>query len=275
MPELPEVETMVRELRPALVGRRIVSVRLSHDNLLNGVTRNGLGRGLRHATITAVTRRAKHALVYTDRRILAVQPGMSGGLMHLAEPRSGDVAKYDVLTCILDDGSAMIYRDVRRIGTLRWLTDDEWQEYQSRLGPEPLDPALDAATLAQRLGGSRSPIKKVLMNQRYLVGVGNIYACEALFAAGIDPSRAANKVSAEEYASLHHHVRRILADAIENSGTSFRDYLNSSGESRGNFQEQLSVYGRAGEPCRNCGTPLVETHEIDNRQTVFCWRCQR
>ena len=273
MPELPEVETMVRELRPQVVGRQITGVRLSHDNLLDGVTRPALVRGLRGRTVTAATRRAKHALLHTDTRILGVQPGMSGGLLMLDAPRRGEPAKYDVLSCTLDDGRVLVYRDVRRIGTLRWLTPDEWQGYEARLGPEPLDPALTAAAFAHRLGASRAAIKKVLMDQRFIVGVGNIYANEALFAAGIDPSRPAREVPPPQLEALHAHVRRILAAAIESEGTTFRDYVTSTG-TPGNFQLELMVYGRAGEPCRHCGTTLAQTHEIDARQTVFCWRCQ-
>jgi formamidopyrimidine-DNA glycosylase len=273
MPELPEVETMVRELRPQLVGRRIVGARLSHDNLLDGVTRRALVSGLRGREIVAIDRRAKHALLQTDTRILAVQPGMSGGLLLAAAARRGEAAKYDVLTCTLDDGRALIYRDVRRIGTLRWLTPEGWASYAERLGPEPLDPALTAEVFAARLGRSRAAIKKVLMDQRFVVGVGNIYANEALFEAGIDPSRAANTVSIDHYTALHGHMQRILAQAIEQEGTSFRDYVTSTGQP-GSFQLELKVYGREGQPCRSCGTTLAATQEIDARQTVFCWRCQ-
>ncbi len=273
MPELPEVETMVRELRERIVGRRITGARLSHDNLLDGVTRTALVRGLRGRTIHDVTRRAKHALIATDTRILAAQPGMSGGLQVLDAPRRGEAARYDVLTCLLDDGTALVYRDVRRIGTLRWLAPEDWDAYAARLGPEPLDPALTPGALADRLGRSRAAIKKVLMDQRFLVGVGNIYANEALFAAGIDPSQPANSVPREKLERLHGEVRRILAAAIASEGTSFRDYVTSTGQP-GNFQLELFVYGREGEPCRVCGTILAATHAIDQRQTVFCWRCQ-
>jgi formamidopyrimidine-DNA glycosylase len=273
VPELPEVETMVRELHARLAGRRITGVRLSHDNLLAGVTRAALVRGLRGRTIITVTRRAKHALIHTDTRILAAQPGMSGGLEVLDAPRRGDAAHYDVLTCTLDDGGVLIYRDVRRIGTLRWTTPVEWDEYAARLGPEPLDPAFTAPIFAKRLGASRAAIKKVLMDQRFVVGVGNIYANEALFAAGIDPSKPANSVPLERLELLHSHVRRILSHAIEREGTTLRDYRTPSGAT-GEFKDELLVYDRAGESCRVCGTTLAATQEIDGRQTVFCWRCQ-
>lgn len=273
MPELPEVETMVRELRDRLIGRRIVSARLSHDNLLEGVTRRSLVAGLRGRRIAAVTRRAKHALIHTDTKILAAQPGMSGGLEVLRRQRAGEAARYDVLTCTLEDGGALVYRDVRRIGTLRWLTPADWDRYAARLGPEPLDPHLTAAAFAERLGRSRAAIKKVLMDQRFVVGVGNIYANEALFAAGIDPSKAARAVPRPQLEALHGHVVRILAHAIAREGTTLRDYRTPSGAT-GEFRGELLVYDRGGAPCRTCGTRLAMTQEIDGRQTVFCWRCQ-
>ncbi|HEX3926979.1 MAG TPA: bifunctional DNA-formamidopyrimidine glycosylase/DNA-(apurinic or apyrimidinic site) lyase [Gemmatimonadales bacterium] len=274
MPELPEVETIVRGLRPRLVGRAVVAATLSHDNVLDGVSKRTLLRDLSGAAITAIDRRAKHALIHTDRGILAVQPGMSGALIHYDRPLTPAEAKYAVLRATLDDGTLLVYRDVRRIGTLRWLTPAAWATYAARLGPEPLDPALTAAAFATRLGRSRAAIKKVLMDQRVIVGVGNIYANEALFAAGIDPSRPADEVAAHQLVALHGHVRRILTAAIASAGTTFRDYVTGTG-GRGGFQLEILVYSRAGEPCAVCGTRLAETHAIDARSTVFCWRCQR
>lgn len=274
VPELPEVETIVRDLRPHLVGRHILKAALSHDNLLAGVTGSALVRGLRHRTITDVSRRAKHALIHTDTRILAVQPGMTGALLYFDRKLTADEARYAVLQCTLDHGGLLVYRDVRRIGTLRWMTPAGWDAYQSNLGPEPLDASFTSAAFADRVARSRAAIKKVLMDQRVVVGVGNIYASEALFAAGIDPSKPANCVPREQLLALHGHVRRILRAAIKSAGTTFRDYVGGNGE-RGNFQLKLFVYGREGEPCRVCGHTLASTHEIDGRGTVFCWHCQR
>lgn len=273
VPELPEVETIVRELRPLLVGSTIVRATLSHDNLLDGVTKRTLVRQLAGRTIVSLSRRAKHALIHTDTRILAVQPGMSGALLHYDRPLSADERKYAVLQCTLDDGNLLIYRDVRRIGTLRWLDPAAWEAFQSRLGPEPLDPAFTPSAFAERLGRSRAAIKKVLMDQGAVVGVGNIYASEALFAAAIDPSKRADRVPREKLLALHGHVTRILQSAIDSSGTTFRDYVTGTGGS-GSFQFELFVYGREGQPCKVCGTTLASTHEIDARGTVFCWRCQ-
>ncbi len=273
MPELPEVESIVRSLRPLIVGRRIEAARLSHDDILNGVSKRLLLKQLLGREIRAITRRAKHALVHTDTKTLAVQPGMSGALLHYDHALTPDEVKYAVLRCTLDDGSLLVYRDVRRIGTLRWVDAAAWSKYSRRLGPEPLEPEFTPEAFAARLGASRAAIKKVLMDQKVVVGVGNIYATEALFAAGIDPSKPANRVPPDQLRRLHGHVRRILAAAIASEGTSFRDYVSGTGEP-GSFQLELQVYGREGEPCQVCGTRLAITHEIDARGTVFCWRCQ-
>lgn len=273
MPELPEVETLVRQLRERLPGRRIIEAALSHDNLLDGVSKRTLMRQLPGRMITGVDRRAKHALIRTDTRLLDVQPGMTGSLIVYDTALTDDEARYAVLRCRLDDGGLLVYRDIRRIGTLRWLDDKGWAGYAARLGPEPLDPALTAKAFAARLGASRAAIKKVLMDQRFVVGVGNIYANEALFLSGLDPSKPANRVTPAQYAELLDHVQRILQAAIAAEGTTFRDYQTSTGQP-GNFQLELLVYGREGEPCTRCGTPLAATHAIDARQTVFCHRCQ-
>ncbi len=274
MPELPEVETLVRQLRPLIVGRRILDAALSHENILDGVTKRTLLRALPGREITAVERRAKHALVWMNDRVLAVQPGMSGSLLRFRRPLTPEQQHYAVLRCHLDDGSWLVYRDVRRIGTIRWLDASGWDAYAARLGPEPLDPAFSAADFANRLGRSTAAIKKVLMNQRFVVGVGNIYANEALFAAGIRPSRRASQVARKRLQALHGDVRRILMAAIASEGSTIRDYVSSAGES-GSFQGSLAVYGRGGEACRTCGTPLSSTHDIDNRATVYCKTCQR
>jgi formamidopyrimidine-DNA glycosylase len=274
MPELPEVETIVRDLRPALVGRTMLGAALSHDDVLRGVTRRRLLNRLRGAKVVSLTRRAKHAVLEldTDRR-LVIQPGMSGVLLIADALLSADDAKYAVLRARLDGGGELVYRDVRRLGTLLLLNPKEWTAYDAALGPEPLDDAFTAERFAERLARSRQAIKKVLMDQRFVVGVGNIYANEALFAARIDPSRPADRVSPAEYASLHAEVRRILVAAIRSKGTTLRDYRTGKGE-KGNFQFELLVYGREGEPCRRCGTRLTLTHLIDGRSTVFCHRCQ-
>jgi formamidopyrimidine-DNA glycosylase len=274
MPELPEVETIVRDIRPALVGRTIRRVRLSHDDVLRGVSRRKLIRRLTGAQIHRVYRRAKHAVLELDPDRLVIQPGMTGSLVVHRRVLTPEEARYAVLRAELDGGGELVYRDVRRLGTLLLLNPKEWERYSAALGPEPLDEEFSAERLGSALRRSRQAIKKVIMDQRQVAGVGNIYANEALFAAGIDPSKAARSLGPDDHRRLHAEIRRILGAAIASSGTTFRDYRTGTGEA-GNFQLELLVYGREGEPCRHCGTRLTGTHTIDGRISVFCHRCQR
>lgn len=274
MPELPEVETMVREVRNALVGRRILEARLSHVDILRGVTRPKLIKALTGAMVREVTRRAKHAVIHLDAFRFVLQPGMTGNLLVYDRPLTPPEEKYAVLRATLDNKSEFVFRDVRRIGTLLLLNAQAWARYNAALGPEPLDPNLTVEQFRDQLWHSTQAIKKTLMDQKRIVGVGNIYANEALFAAGIDPSKASNKVPDEKWPLLYHHTRRILQAAIDAEGTTFRDYRTATGQP-GNFQLQLMVYERQGEPCYVCGTRLSGTHDIDGRITVFCHRCQK
>lgn len=274
MPELPEVETIVRDLRPELVGRRIERARLSHTDVLRGVSKVSLLRTLAGARIRSLERRAKHAVMELGRNRLVIQPGMSGALLLHQGPLNHENKRYAVLQAELDDGRVLVYRDVRRLGTILLLDDEEWEEYDKSIGPEPLARGFTDARLASVLSGSRQAIKKVIMDQRRLAGVGNIYANEALWDAGIDPSRPAESVTREEIARLRPAIARILRASIRRRGTTFRDYRTGTGEP-GDNQSQLKVYGREGEPCLRCGTRLAGTHSIDGRITVFCHRCQR
>jgi formamidopyrimidine-DNA glycosylase len=273
MPELPEVETIVRDIRPALVGRTLGRVSLSHDDILRGVSRRRLLRDLPGSTVESVFRRAKHAVLDFGERRLVVQPGMTGSLIVYDRPLEPDEARYAVLRARLDDGRELVYRDVRRIGKLLLLDGRTWRKYTEAIGPEPLDPDFTAERLGAALGRSRQAIKKVIMDQGHLAGVGNIYANEALFAAGIDPSKAARRLTPDDHRRLHREIQRILRAAIDSNGTTVRDYRTGTGEP-GNFQLELLVYEREGEPCRRCGTRLAGTHAIDGRITVFCHRCQ-
>ena len=202
MPELPEVETIVRDLRPRLVGRTLGAVSLSHDDVLRGTTRRRLLGGLRGATVRSVSRRAKHAVLDLGRRRLVVQPGMTGSLQVHDRRLTPDERRYAVLTAELDNGRRLVYRDVRRLGTLLLLDERGWAAYDRAIGPEPLDTAFAAGDLGRIVSSSRQAVKKVLMDQRHLAGVGNIYANEALFAAGVDPSRAACSLRPDEAAGL-------------------------------------------------------------------------
>ncbi len=273
MPELPEVETIVRDIRPALRGRTFHHVALSHDDVLRGVTRRSLLRHLSGAPVHDVFRRAKHAVLDLGARRLVVQPGMTGSLVVHQKPLAPNESKYAVLRATLDNGAELVYRDVRRLGTLLLLDEAGWTAYDQAIGPEPLADDFTADQLGQALGRSRQAVKKVLMDQRHLAGVGNIYANEALFAAKIDPSKPASALTTDDHRRLYTEIRRILQAAVDAEGTTFRDYRTGTGE-MGQFQLELFVYGREGKPCRVCGTRLAGTHAIDGRITVFCYRCQ-
>lgn len=273
MPELPEVETIVRDLQPVLTGRSIRSATLSHDDVLRDVSRRTLLRSLHGAPIQAVFRRAKHAVLDLGARRLVVQPGMTGALMVHHGPLTPEQRRYAVLRATLDNGGTLVYRDVRRLGTILLLDRAGWETYDAAIGPEPLERGFTPGLLGERLARSRQAVKKVLMDQGAVAGIGNIYANEALFRAGIDPSRPADRLGPDAIVALHREILDVLIAAIRSNGTTFRDYRRGTGQ-RGEFQLELQVYGREGEPCRRCGTTLAGTHAIDGRITVFCWRCQ-
>jgi len=275
VPELPEVETIVQQLAPRLEGHRIVRAQLAKTDVLRRVSKPRLLRALTGNTFEQVSRRAKHAVFRLGSgHRLVVQPRMTGSLVAYDRPLRRDESKYAVLTCRLEDGQIFVYRDVRRLGTV-WLLDEKgWLAYTGRLGPEPLDDTFTPFLFAERLRGTRAAIKKAIMDQRRVVGIGNIYANEALFEAGVDPSKRTDRLSLEEFARLHAAVTDVLGRAVNSAGTTVRDYRTGTGE-RGRFQFELKVYGRGGERCVRCGKKLVTTHTIDLRATTFCPGCQK
>lgn len=275
MPELPETETIARDLDGALSGRTIESVRITRPDVLREVGKAGFARKVRGAVITRSWRRAK--LVVTDLSTgdrLVVQPRFTGALIVEDDATDRSVLAYSTMRMALDDGRALHYCDVRRLGTVALMSEGRFTEYTDALGIEPLDQTFTPAQLSGVLRGSSQPVKKVLMDQRKIAGIGNIYANEALWRAGIDPSRSAASISAEAGLLLRNEIVAVLTESIEARGTSFRDYRDAKGE-RGRFAEKLQAYGRGGEPCLRCGSTLILTHAIDGRATVLCARCQR
>lgn len=274
MPELPEVETIVRDLAPRLTGRTLRAPRLFHSDVLYRVSRRRLLATLARNRVDEVSRRAKHAVLrLASGHRLIIQPGMTGNLLVYDRRLTAPERRYVVLQAGLGKGATFVYRDVRRLGTLLLLDEAAWRSYTARIGPEPLAPDFDGDVFAARLRGTRQAVKKALMDQHLIAGVGNIYANEALFRAGVDPSRRADRLEPDALARLHREVRAVLTEAIASKGTTFRDYRTGTGR-RGGFQFRLHVYGREGEPCTRCGTILQTTHTIDARATTFCWRCQ-
>lgn len=287
MPELPEVETIARDLDARLSGRTISKVAVIRADVLRGGSPATVGERAAGSTVLRVWRRGKTAVLSLSHGIhLLVQPRFTGALLVSdaypgtsigstgAPEESPANDPFAAVVWWLADGGVFWYRDVRRLGTVTLANDIALAEYSARLGPEPLDPAFDAARLSGLLRGSRSAIKKVLMDQRYLAGVGNIYANEALWRAGIDPSRAAASVAPHEAELLHAALTEVLSASIRSRGTTFRDYRDPSNRA-GGYAAQLQVYGRGGDGCLRCGGRLTETHAIDGRSTVFCHRCQR
>jgi formamidopyrimidine-DNA glycosylase len=275
MPELPETETIARDLDREIRGRTIVSVAVSRPDVLREATADAFAARLSGAAVHRAWRRAK--LVVLDLSTgdrLVVQPRFTGALLLDRGALAEAERRFSTLALTMDDGTRVHYRDIRRLGTVTVMDAGRWAAYSGALGAEPLDPAFTAGDLSALLRGSRQAVKKVLMDQRRVVGVGNIYANEALWRAGIDPSRAAATLGADESARLHGAVVDVLQESIALRGTSFRDYVDASG-GRGGFVARLAAYGRGGEPCLACRTRLVETHAVDGRSTVFCAWCQK
>ena len=275
MPELPEVETTRRGIAPHLLGRRVTGVVLRRPDLRWPIPRevNELLPGQR---IERVERRAKYLLLHTAAGSALLHLGMSGMLRVL--PADTPIGPHDHVDLQLqgDPGAlarVLRFTDPRRFGCLLWQPPGQTHDLLVGLGPEPLTDDFDGDLLWQLSRGRKAAVKLFLMDNAVVVGVGNIYASEALFAAGIDPRRAAGSVSRARYARLAAEVKRILAYAIERGGTTLRDFLNPDG-APGYFFRELMVYGRAGEACRVCATPIRQT-VLGQRSTFWCPRCQR
>ena len=274
MPELPETETIARDLDGAIRGRRITKVAVRKADVLREVSARSIAKRLRDATILRSWRRAKLVVIDLDTgdRIV-VQPRFTGALLIDDGTFTGSELDYSTLRLVLDDGRALHYADVRRLGTVALMNADRFEEYSGKLGIEPLDDAFTAAHLSAVLRATSQPVKKVLMEQRKIAGIGNIYANEALWRARIDPSRPGAAITLEEAKLLRESIVAVLGEAIEARGTSFRDYRDARGK-RGSFVDKLEAYGRGGLPCRRCGSKLVSTHAIDGRATTMCVKCQ-
>ncbi len=270
MPELPEVETTRAGIAPHLEGRRVTSVVLRRPDLRWPIPAE-IRDVLPGQRVESVRRRAKYLLLDTAVGSALLHLGMSGSLRVL--PAKTATREHDHVDLLFDSGKALRFNDPRRFGCLLWQPAGETHELLRGLGPEPLSDLFNGDYLFERSRGRKAPVKAFLMDQRIVVGVGNIYAAEALFAAGISPLRAAGKVSRERYALLADEVKRILAHAIRRGGTTLRDFLAPDG-APGYFEQELSAYGRGGEPCPRCRRPLKEAW-LAQRATVWCGHCQR
>ena len=269
MPELPEVETTCRGIAPHIVGRTVREV-IVREPRLRWPVPSKLHQLMSGARFVSVNRRAKYLLLTTERGIVMVHLGMSGSLRIM--PADTPPLFHDHVDVVLDDGRCPRYHDPRRFGSFHWL-ESEQHPLLDDLGPEPLSETLSGAYLYERSRGRRIPVKQFIMDGKVVVGVGNIYANEALFMAGIHPARAAGRVAEVRYEQLAAAIKAVLGDAIKQGGTTLRDFVGGDG-SPGYFAQQLRVYGRNGKPCRRCRTVLKEIRQ-GGRSTVMCPQCQR
>ena len=271
MPELPEVETIVRDLSRLLPGSKITGVEVNKADLIEGDTPEGFAKKIKGKKIKSVERRAKNIVMDLGGGRLLVNLGMTGRLL-VARKGEEDPTHLGV-RLPLDKGRELRYHDVRRFGRLWTMTEAEWKAWDGELGVEPLSDDFSDAWLVEKAGRSKVAIKVWLMDQARVVGVGNIYASEALFRARIDPRRPANTLAAEELARVREGVRTVLQEAIDHRGTTFLDYRDASGE-EGGFASRLKVYDREGQPCPACGG-TVQRIVQGGRSTFFCPSCQR
>ena len=270
MPELPEVETTRRGVEPHCIGRTVEQLYV-RDPRLRWPVPDTLASVLPGRVITAVERRGKYLLFRTAEGCLLVHLGMSGSLRVVAPGTAP--GRHDHIDLLLDSGLCLRYHDPRRFGSFLWQTADEVHPLLAHLGPEPLSEAFDGELLYRRSRGRKSAVKNFIMDGTVVVGVGNIYANEALFLSGIHPGRAAGRVSPARYLRLAGCIKQVLTSAIEQGGTTLRDFVGGDGKP-GYFAQQLYVYGRTGQPCKTCGAPWRE-QRLGQRSSVYCVTCQR
>ena len=271
MPELPEVEITRRGLAAHLTGLSIKDAVIRNGNLRWPIPKN-LPKLLRGQTIVSLKRRAKYLLMDCGNGTLILHLGMSGSLRIL--PANAPVEKHDHFDLILGNGTLMRLRDPRRFGAVLWHSGDvHTHPLLADLGPEPLEKDFDARYLYQATRARSVSIKQCIMDNRIVVGVGNIYANEALFRAGIKPQLAAGKLSLPRCAKLVEEIRATLAEAIQLGGSTLRDFVDTSGQP-GYFQQTYWVYGRAGEPCRRCSAPIKQIKQ-GQRSSFYCGTCQK
>jgi len=271
MPELPEVETTRRGIAPFLEGHQVRAVVVREPRLRWPIPA-ALARDLPGQPIRSVSRRAKFLLLESPIGHLILHLGMSGSLRVVSYNVPPE--KHDHLDVVMEDGRCLRLRDPRRFGAALWTTEDPFEHPLLRnIGPEPLGSAFNAEWLHTLSRGRRVAVKSFLMNSHIVAGVGNIYASEALFIAGIHPMRSAGRISLLRYERLVDAVREVLEDAITAGGTTLRDFVDTDGNP-GYFSRKLRVYGRQNEPCDNCGAP-IRSRVIGQRSTFYCPRCQR
>ena len=269
MPELPEVETSRRGISPHIVGKTLQALIVRQAKLRWPVPEN-LNQLISGKSLKTISRRGKYLLLDFGNGFLIIHLGMSGSLRITTQDIHPN--KHDHIDWIFADGTVLRFNDPRKFGAVLWTTQPEQHVLLSKLGPEPLSDDLNAAYLLKAASQRRIPIKTFIMNSHVVVGVGNIYASESLFWAGIHPTRGAGEVSLDEFEKLVLSIQKVLSRSIEQGGTTLRDYVNPEGKP-GYFQQTLQVYGRRHEACRKCSTP-IEHIKIAQRASYYCPGCQ-
>ncbi len=271
MPELPEVETTRRGIEAALVNNRVKDL-VVRDRRLRWVVPEGIEQRVAGQKITAVERRAKYLLIKLGNGYLIWHLGMTGSMCIVTEQALFN--KHDHIDLVLQNGSLLRFTDPRRFGCLLWADKNVLAHpLLISLGPEPLDDEFNGAYLYQRSRGRKVAVKNFIMNQKVVVGVGNIYASEALFLSGISPARQAKRISMARYQLLAEQIKRVLCDAIQQGGTTLNNFLQVNGQP-GYFKQKLLVYGREGAPCEVCTAPIMK-RVIGQRSSYYCPVCQR
>jgi formamidopyrimidine-DNA glycosylase len=274
VPELPEVETVRGRVEPVLVGRRLDNVEILDSRITRPHDPPEVAAELTGERVSAVDRRGKYLVVrFESGRALLIHLRMTGSLLHVPAGSAPEADPHRRAVVTLDDGSTVVYRDVRRFGTWLLTEPDELEPYlNARLGGEPLAPAFTTKRLGEALANRQAPVKTVILDQRRLAGVGNIYADEALWRARVHPLRPAGELGGDELRALHRGIRAALKAGIARQGATLRDYRTPDGGS-GRMQHEFKVYGREGEPCERCGHP-IEKIRAGGRGTWFCPNCQ-
>ncbi|MBL1142166.1 MAG: bifunctional DNA-formamidopyrimidine glycosylase/DNA-(apurinic or apyrimidinic site) lyase [Proteobacteria bacterium] len=271
MPELPEVETTKKGIAPYVVGETVKDIIIRERNLRWPVPHT-LKRSLKHHLIRKLKRRAKYLLFYTDSGCMILHLGMSGNLRVLDSTVPHE--KHDHVDIIFESGHLLRFRDPRKFGSLLWTNEDPLEhKLINHLGPEPLSDEFNTEYLYARSRKRTQAIKTFIMDSRIVVGVGNIYASEALFRAGIKPSLQAGKISNACYAKLVNKIKTVLSEAIEKGGTTLRDFYNGEGKP-GYFSQELNVYNREDEPCNKCNKK-IKMIRLGQRSTFYCSYCQK
>ncbi|MGE5576880.1 MAG: bifunctional DNA-formamidopyrimidine glycosylase/DNA-(apurinic or apyrimidinic site) lyase [Syntrophothermus sp.] len=273
MPELPEVETIRRSLVGRVVGRTITGVEIYLPKAIKNLPEEEFARRLGGTTIRELGRRGKHLIIYlSSGDALVIHLRMTGQLLFL--PADMRRHKHTSVVFLFENGQALHFVDQRKFGCLHLVPAGEWAEVSSmrEIGPEPLSDEFTLKYLIQALAGRSGRIKALLLDQTLVAGIGNIYADESLFLAGIHPARPASSLSGAEVERLYRAIREVLAEGITHRGTTVRNYYDGEGKA-GEFQERLAVYGRGNQPCPRCGTPVVRSR-VAGRGTYICPNCQ-